>query len=49
MIRAVAYCRPDHMSLLVGEYGPGRIGRIALIVGVAWASTYTIWQYARGT
>ena len=48
IIRAVTYCRPEHMSLLVGEYGPGRIGRIALIVGAAWYSTHTIWRYARG-
>ena len=49
VILIVAFSQPEHTSLMVGEFGLGKIGRIAcLVIGAAWASSYTFWRYARG-
>jgi hypothetical protein len=48
VLLVVAISQPEHMSLVVGQFGLGKIGRIAcIVVGVAWASSYAIWRYAR--
>jgi hypothetical protein len=44
----MAFSEPELTSIVVGEFGLGQIGRIAcIVVGAAWASSYTIWRYAR--
>jgi len=49
IILIIAFSQPKHTSLVVGQFGLGKIGRIAcLVVGAAWASSYTLWHYARG-
>jgi hypothetical protein len=48
IILIVAFSQPEHTALVVGPFGLGKIGRIAcLVVGAAWASSYTLWRYAR--
>jgi len=49
VILIAAYSQPERWSLLVGEFGLGKIGAITcLVVGAAWAFAYSIWQYSRG-
>jgi hypothetical protein len=48
VILIAAFSDPAQTRFVVGPFGLGELGRIAcLVVGVAWASAYTLWQYAR--